>query len=219
MTEAPWVRDTRQSYDAIAADYEEYVRGDLDAKPLDRAMLAAFAETVRSTGGGRVADIGCGTGRIAARLHSQGLDVFGVDLSPGMLEPARRAYPHLRFDEGSMTDLDLKDGVLGGLVAWYSLIHIEPEHVPGVLAEFHRVLAPGGHLLLAFQVGDEPLRMTEAFGRTIALDFHRWSPDRLADLLVGAGFAVEARLVREAYATERTPQAYVLARKPAERQA
>ncbi|MER7110057.1 class I SAM-dependent DNA methyltransferase [Streptomyces sp. NPDC000229] len=213
MTETRTLRDTRESYDAIAPDYEEYARGDLDAKPLDRAMLAAFAETVRGTGGGRVADIGCGTGRVATHLSSLGLDVFGVDLSPGMLEVARRAYPDLRFDEGSMTDLDLGDGVLGGVVAWYSLIHVEPEQVPGVLTGFHRVLAPGGHLLLAFQVGDEPLRLTEAFGRTVALDFHRWSPDRLAGLLAEAGFAVDARLVREAYATERTPQAFLLARK------
>jgi SAM-dependent methyltransferase len=112
-----------------------------------------------------------------------------------------------------MTDLGLEDGALGGLVAWYSLIHIEPERVPGVLAGFHRVLSPGGRLLLAFQVGDEPLRLTEAFGRTVTLDFHRWSPDRLAELLAEAGFAVDARLVREADATERTPQACLLARK------
>ncbi|GAA2500836.1 class I SAM-dependent methyltransferase [Streptomyces gobitricini] len=215
MTEPRLLRDTRASYDAMAPDYEEYVRGDLDAKPLDRAMLAAFAGGVRSTGGGRVADVGCGTGRVAAHLSSLGLDVFGVDLSPGMLAVARNAYPDLRFHEGSMTDLDLPDGALGGLVAWYSLIHVEPEHVPGVLAEFHRVLAPGGRLLLAFQVGDEPLRLTEAFGRAVALDFHRWSPDRLAGLLMEAGFGVEARLLREAYATESTPQACLLARKPA----
>ncbi|MGA5406520.1 class I SAM-dependent DNA methyltransferase [Streptomyces lavendulocolor] len=215
MIETPGQRATRESYDAMAADYEDYVRGDLDAKPLDRAMLAAFAAAVRSAGGGRIADIGCGTGRIAAHLTTLGLDVLGIDLSPGMLERARAAYPDLRFQEGSMTDLDLGDGVLDGVVAWYSLIHIEPGHVPGVLARFHRVLAPGGHLLLAFQVGDEPLRLTEAFGRTVALDFHRWSPDRLAALLTEAGFAVEARLLREAHPTERTPQAFLLARKPA----
>ncbi|GGU59124.1 class I SAM-dependent DNA methyltransferase [Streptomyces lavendofoliae] len=214
MTETRRPRDTRESYDAIATDYEEYVRGDLEARPLERAMLAAFAESVRGTGHGRVADIGCGTGRVSAHLSDLGLDVLGVDLSPGMLERARNAYPDLRFHEGSMTDLSLGDGALGGVVSWYSLIHIEPEHVPGVLAEFHRVLAPGGRLLLAFQVGDEPLRLTEAFGRAVALDFHRWRPDRLAGLLVGAGFAVEARLVREAYPTERTPQAFLLARRP-----
>ncbi|QGV77454.1 class I SAM-dependent DNA methyltransferase [Streptomyces ficellus] len=215
MTEADYVQDTRRSYDAIATDYEAFAAGDLDARPMDRAMLAAFADTVRDAGGGRVAEIGCGTGRITGHLHSLGLDVFGIDLSPGMLEVARRAYPHLRFDEGSMTGLDLADGALGGVVAWYSLIHVEPGQVPDVLDGFHRVLAPGGHLLLAFQVGDEPLRLTEAFGRTVALDLHRWSPDRLAGLLTGAGFTVEVRMLREAHLTERTPQACLLARKPA----
>ncbi|MFG3510770.1 class I SAM-dependent DNA methyltransferase [Streptomyces sp. NPDC047821] len=217
MTEAPYVRTTRQSYDAIAADYEAYARGDLDTKPLDRAMLAAFADAVKGAGGGRVADIGCGPCMIAGHLHSLGLDVHGVDLSPAMLELARRAYPDLRFTEGSMTSLDLPDGSLGGVVAWYSLIHVEPEHVPGVLAGFHRVLAPGGHLLLAFQVGDAPLRMTEAWGHTIALAFHRWSPDRLGGLLEEAGFTVGVRLVREAYPAERTAQAFLMARRPADR--
>jgi SAM-dependent methyltransferase len=68
------------------------------------------------------------------------------------------ARPDLRFDEGSLTAVDAADGALGGIVAWYSIIHMPPEELPVVFAEFRRVLAPGGHLLLAFQVGDEPLQ-------------------------------------------------------------
>ena len=112
-----------------------------------------------------------------------------------------------------MTALDLPDGALGGIVAWYSIIHIPPPLVPDVLAEFHRVLTPGGRLLLAFQVGDKPQHHAEAFGRTFGVDFHRWTPERLAELLAEAGFVVHARLVREADGVEPTPQAYVLAHK------
>ena len=77
------------------------------------------------------------------------MTAFGVDLSPEMVALARRAHPGLRFDEGSMTALDLPDGALGGIVASYSIIHIPPERLPAVFAEFHRVLAPGGHMLVA----------------------------------------------------------------------
>lgn len=82
---------TRRSYDATADDYAEWIRDELAAKPFDRAVLAVFAELVR----GPVADVGCGTGRITAHLAGLGVDVAGVDLSPGMLAAARRTYPHL----------------------------------------------------------------------------------------------------------------------------
>jgi ubiquinone/menaquinone biosynthesis C-methylase UbiE len=161
-----------------------------------------------------VADVGCGTGHQTAYLHGLGVDVFGVDLSPGMLAVARREHPDIRFTTGSMLALDLPDGGLGGVLAYYSTIHIPDGLLPTVLAEFARVLAPGGHLLLAFQVGDEPLRLSEAFGREIALEFHRRRPGYLAGLVEQAGLAVRARLVREAEADERTGQAYLTARKP-----
>jgi SAM-dependent methyltransferase len=162
-----------------------------------------------------VADIGCGTGLVTAHLHSWGVDVFGIDLSPGMLAVAQREHPQLRFEVGSMTDLDLPDGTLAGLTASYSTIHIPDALLPHVFAEFARVLAPGGHALMSFQVGDEPLRLSEGLGHKIALDVHWRRPEQVADLLSAAGLPVQTRAVREAGPGERTPHAYLLARKPA----
>src|SRR3981081_1801081 len=142
MLEPDYLRIPRAAYDPVAVDYAELLRTALAAKPLDRAMLAAFAELVQTAGAGPVADLGCGPGRVTAPLHSLGLTAFGVDLSPGMVAVARRAHPDLRFDEGSLTALDLTDGALGGIVAWYSIIHTPPELLPVVCAEFYRVLAP-----------------------------------------------------------------------------
>ncbi|MFC7642267.1 class I SAM-dependent methyltransferase [Streptosporangium lutulentum] len=122
---------------------------------MERGLLTAFAELVQAAGGGPVADLGCGPGMGTAFLRSLGLDVFGVDLSPTMIELARKEYPDIRFDEGSMTGLDLPDGGLAGVVSWYSIIHTPPERLPVVFAEFDRVLAPGGYLLLAFQASRE----------------------------------------------------------------
>src|SRR6185369_16244830 len=107
-------------------------------------------------------------------------------LSPGMLAQARLSYPDLRFEEGSMTDLALADGSLGGLVAWYSIIHLTDAVLPGVFAGFRRVLRPGGYVLLAFQTGDESVRLTEALGHAVALDFHRRPPERVEELLAAA---------------------------------
>ncbi|MGW1815864.1 class I SAM-dependent methyltransferase [Streptomyces sp. NPDC002125] len=218
MTEPDFLRTTRASYDVMADGYFAAFQDELTAKPVDRALLAGFAEIVLADGGGPVADVGCGTGRVTAHLHGLGLDVFGVDLSPGMLAVARRAYPELRFQEGSMLALDLPDGALGGLLAWYSTIHVPDDLLPAVFAEFHRVLAPGGHLMLGFQAGDAVLRRDDAWGQEIQLDFHRRQPDRVAALLVEAGLTMRVRTLRErdtasAY-PEPTDQAFLIARKP-----
>jgi SAM-dependent methyltransferase len=212
VTEPTYLSATRAAYDTVAASYAELLHHELAASPFDRAMLGTFAELVQ-TEAGPVADIGCGPGRITAHLDSLGLAAFGIDLSPQMVEVSRRTYPHLRFDEGSMSALDLEDGSLSGVVAWYSIIHTPPELLPGVFAEFDRVLAPRGHLLLAFQVGDEPRHIKQAYGHTISLDAYRLSPDRISDLLSQAGFVTFARLVRDPSGLEKSPQAYLLAAK------
>jgi SAM-dependent methyltransferase len=217
VSEPDFVRDTRSSYDAVAADYAERFRDELAHKPLDRAMLAAFAELVQAAAAGPVADVGCGTGRVTALLAGLGLQVSGIDLSPQMVATARREHPGLRFEVGSMLALDLPDGALGGVLAWYSTIHVPDDRLPDAFAEFRRVLAPGGYVLLGFQAGDEPLRMSEALGHPISLDFHRRQPHQIAALLGRAGLDACARVLREPDSgpefPERTQQAFVLARK------
>jgi SAM-dependent methyltransferase len=218
VTEPDFLRDTRASYDAVAAGYGEWVRDELAVKPLDRAMLAGFAELVKAAGAGPVADIGCGTGRVTAHLNDLGLPVSGIDLSPRMIEVARQSHPGLRFEVGSMLALDLPDGALGGVLAWYSIIHLPDERLPAAFAEFYRVLAPAGLVLLGFQVGDETLHVTQALGQPVSVDSHRRQPEHVAELLARAGLVVRARLMREpdddGPFPERTPQAYLLARKP-----
>ncbi|MFC1419289.1 class I SAM-dependent DNA methyltransferase [Streptacidiphilus cavernicola] len=194
MSTHDWLADTRASYDTVAESYAEQVRDLLDRMPYERAALALFAELVRDGGGGPVADLGCGPGRVTAHLRGLGTDAFGIDLSPGMVEVARRDHPGLRFEVGSMTDLDLADASMGGLVAWYSLIHVPDQEIGAVLAQFRRVLRPGGLLLLGFHVGDDARLKTEGYGgHPMRVLVHRRRPDRVAEWLADAGFTVEAR--------------------------
>ncbi len=215
MLETEYLTVTRAAYDTIASDYARVLDGALTRMSWDRAVLCTFAELVARDRLGPVADVGCGTGRITGYLHHLGLDVVGIDLSPGMLAVARQALPGLCFVEGSMTALDLPDASFGGVVAWYSLIHIAPLDVPAVLTELGRVLVPGAQLLLAFQVGDQRRHLEQAYGHAISLDAYRMQPDQLAQQLDAVGMAVYARVVRDPEDPETEPQAYLLARKSA----
>ncbi|GGS52688.1 class I SAM-dependent DNA methyltransferase [Actinokineospora fastidiosa] len=203
------MNDVRASYDKVAADYAALLHDELAGKPFDRAMLATFAELVD----GPVVEVGCGPGRIAAHLHGLGVDVSGIDLSPGMVAVARRTYPGLRFAVGTMTALDIPDTALRGVVAWYSICHTPLDDLPAVFVELHRVLAPGGLLLLAFKAGDRKGRLSHAYGHDLSLDVHWHPPERVAAMAADAGFTESARLVRAADGGEKGPQAYYLGRR------
>jgi SAM-dependent methyltransferase len=223
---------TRAAYDIVAASYAALLADSLAASPHERAALGLYAELLRTApaapaatraagpadpaGPGarpRVAEIGCGPGRVAAHLAGLGLDVQGIDLSPAMIAEARRRHPRLRFAVGSMTALDLPTASLDGLAAWYSVIHVPPSRHRAVYAGFHRVLRPDGLLLLGFHAGHERRRIEEAYGHTgLALDAYRLRPERVEQDLEAVGFTTVSRTVREAVGAERTEQAYLIAR-------
>ncbi len=206
-----WLSDTRTSYDTDASGYAEKVDGLLDGSAYLRASLALFAELVRDAGGGSVADVGCGPGYVTRHLHDLGVDAFGIDLSPEMIAIAKRDYPDLRFEVGTMTDLDLADDSVAGVLAFWSVIHVPDHSVPGVFVQFRRVLRPGGPLLVGFHVGDEARHTSEGYsGRLINVDSYRRRPDQVARWLREAGFTIEAELVMRP--DEEVPGAIIFAR-------
>lgn len=144
-----------------------------------------------------VADVGCGPGRVTAHLHLLGLDAFGIDLSPGMVDVARRDHPGLHFEVGSMTDLNLPDA-----------------SVAGVLAGFHRVLRPAGLVLAGFQVGDVHRHKTSGYGgHPMAVRVHLRPMNRVTGWLAEAGFHVEAQTVTAAEDDSKEPQGFLIARR------
>jgi SAM-dependent methyltransferase len=183
----------RASYDRVADVYVELDVGDLAAQPWLRAGLAAFAESVR--GLGPVLDVGCGPGTVTAHLTGLGLDVTGVDLSPRMVEHARRRYPGLRFEVASATALELAPASLGGVLGWWSLFNLPRDTLAAVLARFGAALVPGGQALVGTHVGDGDIVRTEAYGGVpVSWTTHLWRPEQLARLLADAGLQVVAEL-------------------------
>ncbi|WP_040788110.1 class I SAM-dependent methyltransferase [Nocardia paucivorans] len=176
--------------DAYAARSQEYIElfGSVDSvRPDDLALVRRWAELA----GGRVLDIGCGPGHLTAYLHGLGVDITGIDPVREFVEHARARYPGPAFEVGSAQTPGLPDGSITGILAWYSLIHVPPAELDGILAGFRRMLVPGGVVLLGFFEG----ATVEEFPHKVVTAY-RWPFDELARRLAVAGFRELERLTR-----------------------
>jgi SAM-dependent methyltransferase len=207
------IKTIREDYDRLAEQYALHIADELQHKPLDRELLARFAARVRARG--EVCDMGCGPGHVTRYLHDAGLAVFGLDLSPGMLEQARKLNPGITFCEGDMLKLDLPDGMLAGIAAFYAIVNLPKESLPVVFQEMLRVLQPGGLLLLAFHIGDQTLQENELWGVKISMPFLFFQPSKIRYALEQAGLVVQEIIERDPYPDVEyaSQRAYIFARK------
>jgi len=183
-------------YDRVADEYARHVAGELAGKPFDRDLLDHFATLVE---GGLVCDLGCGPGHVARYLRERGCDVFGLDLSPRMVQLAAALNPGIVFRTGDLRALEVDDGSLAGIVCFYSLIHLPPEQLGPALAGLYRGLRPGGRLLVAVHEGNETRRPAEMWGIPVTLQFNFFTRDQLTAALLEAGFTIERMLHRDPY--------------------
>jgi SAM-dependent methyltransferase len=158
---------------------------------------------------GRVLDLGCGPGQITGHLRSLGVDAIGIDLVPEFVAHARATHPDGVYHLGSMRALDAPDHSVAGILAWYSLIHMPPPDLDGALAEFRRVLAPGGALVIGFFEGDE----AGPFDHKVTTAY-RWPADELSARLAAAGFTEVERQRRPADGTDRIHSAIAVVADP-----
>ncbi|HYJ04279.1 MAG TPA: class I SAM-dependent methyltransferase [Chthoniobacterales bacterium] len=206
--------DYQASYDAVADEYVRRIAGELQHKPLDRALLDRFAEATRERG--PVCDLGCGPGHVARYLKERGLEVVGCDLSPKMVEAARLLNPEIIFHQADMTALDHADESWAGLVAFYSIIHIPRTEIAKTLREFRRILQPGGLLFLSFHIGDETVHLDDWWEQKVNVDFFFFQPEEIVNELQAAGFEIEETIEREPYpeVEHQSRRAYIFARRP-----
>jgi SAM-dependent methyltransferase len=202
------------SYDRIADEYTRRFANEFDQKPLERDLLRRFALDVKERG--PVCDLGCGPGQAARFLDDLGVDVFGLDLSPELVERARKLSPDIEFRQGDMRSLCDQDASWGGIVALYSIIHVPREQATEALRELFRVLCPGASLLLSFHIGQDVLHVDELWGEGVSLDCTFFQPAEMEDYLRAAGFLVEDTIEREPYAEieYQSRRAYIFARRP-----
>lgn len=183
---------TQPGYDALADLYAETFPQPYQF-PIEVHAAAAFAEAAAGRAG-RTLDVGCGLGHVTADLASRGLDVLGIDPSPGMLGHARRLHPHVPFADGDASLASVPDDIeIAAILARFSLIHVEPAAVRRTLHAWAARLPSGAPVLVAFQAADDagpPL----AFDHAVAPAW-RWHPDEFAGALAAAGFDEQWRIV------------------------
>ncbi|SNY04901.1 class I SAM-dependent DNA methyltransferase [Paractinoplanes atraurantiacus] len=209
--------ELRDAHDVLSEWYAEKLTGVLESMPVERAMLDLFAELTLAVGT-EVADVGCGTGRLLPYLAGRGLSPRGVDLSPRMVEVARRDNPGFDYAVAELRELPFTDASLAGVVCWFSLIFLAPDARVPAFAELARVVKPGGYLVAAFKHGDGA-RHRNAPGSVVAslgIDFDRYwlSAREMEDRFAAAGFTLvfEGRTPPEG---SDPPYGYMLVRRTA----
>jgi double-stranded uracil-DNA glycosylase len=174
---------------ATLAVYEaEAARWAASRRPRDLARTRAFAEQARAAALGPVADLGCGPGWDTAELPQPAV---ALDAAQAMVALVQERAPLALRVRGDLCDLPFRRGALGGAWASKSYVHLPRSALPMALWDLHRALAVGAPAEVRVFEGDlehGPFDGDDFPGRSFSL----WDPDHLRDVLVGAGFEVDA---------------------------
>ena len=179
----------RDAYSSVSEQYIDLVDGGRQDDEDDTALVLRHLTGIP----GPVLDLGCGPGHWTARLHAAGADVTGVDMVPEFIAHARATHPGPAFRLGSMTEVDVPEHSVAGILAWYSTIHLPPAELDRVLAGFRRLLRSSGVLVVGFFDSDDGVRVFDHQDVTA----YRWPAEDFARHLADAGFTEVQRLRKQ----------------------
>jgi uncharacterized protein YceH (UPF0502 family) len=205
----------RAAYATVATAYADQLSDELADLPFESWLLRRVAELAD---GAPVIEVGTGPGHVAAFLADVGADATGLDLTPEMVDEARRRHPGVTYEVGDLRRLlrpATHDG-WGAVLAWYSLIHLAASELPEAIASLVRPLCTGGWLVLGLHTGAEVRTITEWFDHEVDVDVVLHDRADVLAIVEGAGLA-EIEWYHRGPLTERgesTERLYVLARKP-----
>lgn len=186
------------AYSSPTVDIDSLLGSQISPQDPDRAVIEPWAATVD----GSILDVGSGTGRWAGHLADLGYQIEGLEPADRLIHLARDRFPHVVFHHGAIDDLAGTSTRWGGILSWYSTIHLEPVQLPDTLRILRSVLKDEGLLLMSFFTGPQ----LAAFAHPIATAY-LWPMAQKVRLLTQAGFEV-----LEQHSNPQTPHAYIRAR-------
>jgi ubiquinone/menaquinone biosynthesis C-methylase UbiE len=202
-------------YDSVAARYADKFFHELENKHMDRVLLQSFAS--ENAGKGRMIDLGCGPGQTTAFLSRFGvIDILGMDISPIMIEQARKLNPRLKFETGNMLQLNYSDDEFGSAVAFYAIVHFDEKQLTIALNEIKRVIKSNSQFLFSFHVGNEVMHHDTFLDHPVNIDFYFWETNKIIEIAKESGFQVVDIPERRPYPNIEYPslRAYVWLEKP-----
>ena len=202
------------TYDTVAKEYAEEFSTEHEKKPRDREILNRFAEEIGNTQ--PVWDFGCGPGQTTKYLSDLGVQIFGLDLSEGMLTQARARYPDIHFQKGDMLNLEFENDSIAAVVSFYSIVHFTQKQVHAAFSEVFRVLRPGGLFLFTYHIGNEKIHIDRFLDHDVDIDFMFFSNECIEGCLQRCGFEKIEIIERSPYpdVEYNSRRAYVFAGKP-----
>ncbi len=205
-----------QTYDVVAEAYADHYGDELTHKPFDTWLLDRVA--AHAGRAAAVVDVGTGPGHVAAYLASHGLEVTGIDVSPGMVAEAKLRHPSLTFEVGDLRRL-LRPRTAAGwaaITAWYALVHLTESELPDAIRALGSTLVSGGLLALAVHIGPETRHVSDLLDHVVDVDFVLHDPDVVRAAVTAAGLETVEWYVRSPLpeVESETTRLYVVARKP-----
>ncbi|EPH06594.1 hypothetical protein HMPREF1531_00495 [Propionibacterium sp. oral taxon 192 str. F0372] len=209
------VQRMRFSHDVVAAIHPEAFAITEPERDIDLAMIRHFAGLLPT--GAKVLDAGCGIGRMLPVLRDLGLRPLGVDFSMAMIDRARREHPEFVTWAAPLTRIPCVNESFAAVFSWYSLTCIDDEQLSIVLEEFHRLLVPGGLLLISFRIGGTPPDTTAGTRHNPATPVDPMGPpltrERIFQGAARQDFILVADLERAPVANEQQPRAAMIFRR------
>ncbi|MDH4270425.1 MAG: class I SAM-dependent methyltransferase [Candidatus Aminicenantes bacterium] len=177
----------RRAYNLAAQKYHELFHNEMKQKAYDRRLLNSFARRFRR--GSLICDAGCGpSAHIGRYLADKGVNVIGIDISDRCIEMAKGLNPNMQFRREDIADLSFGRDLFDGVISYYSIIHTPKRCIGRIFREFHRVLKPDGHLLVAVKAGSEEGYVDELLGIKAVLYFSLFHEKEIEDYFKKSGF-------------------------------
>lgn len=178
--------DLQEVYDDLAADWGSR---STDSWGLD--YLNKFAELAKREGAEKILDMGCGAGIQSKILCEKGFEMTGIDLSPKMIEVAKKRLPKANFVVGDITDMPFKANSFDAIFAKDCIFHMPKKLVPKLLNSVNRLIEDKGYFYASFKKGEGEKEKTQIkYGKKIRRFIVYFNEEEILNLLKKAGFEI-----------------------------